>query len=76
MFEKRIGAALALALGVTLGLAAVGPLAAQQGTRAAAAAPALQPDPTLSSEDQLAPSQMRQRVPAAVAEPTGGSHTT
>ncbi|MGB6503047.1 MAG: hypothetical protein WBE99_06255 [Xanthobacteraceae bacterium] len=76
MFEKRIGAALALALGVTLGLAAVGPLAAQQGTRGAAAAPALQPDPTLSSEDQLAPSQMRQRVPAAVAEPTGGSHTT
>ncbi|MGB6467384.1 MAG: hypothetical protein WBF27_14500, partial [Xanthobacteraceae bacterium] len=49
---------------------------AQQGTRGAAAAPALQPDPTLSSEDQLAPSQMRQRVPAAVAEPTGGSHTT
>ncbi len=73
MFEKRIGAALALALGIILGLTAAGPLAAQQATRAAA--PALQHDPTLNSEDQLAPSQMRQRVPAAVAEPTGGSHT-
>ena len=64
MLEKRIGAALALALGITLGLTATGPLAAQQQ------------NPTLNSEDQLAPSQMRQKIPAAVAEPTGGSHTT
>jgi hypothetical protein len=72
MLKKRIGGA--LALGITLGLTTVGPLAAQQGTRVAA--PAMQPDPTLNSEDQLAPSQIQQRVPAAVAEPTGGSHTT
>lgn len=65
MSEKWNGAALAAALGMTLGLTAAGPLAAQQ-----------QPNPTLNSEDQLAPSQLQQRVPAAVAEPTGGSHTT
>ena len=66
-----IGAALAAALGSMLGLAAAGPLAAQQGTRPAA--PAMQSDPNLSTEDQLAPSQIKQKVPAAVAEPTGGS---
>ena len=65
MSEKWNGVALAAALGMTLGLTAAGPLAAQQ-----------QPNPTLNSEDQLAPSQLQQRVPAAVAEPTGGSHTT
>ncbi len=73
MGERWIGAALATALGLILGFTAAGPLAAQQGTRAA---PAMQPDPTLSSEDQLAPSQIKQKVPAAVAEPTGGSQTT
>ncbi len=51
---------------------AAGPLAAQQGS---GAGPAVQSDPALSSEDQLAPSQLKQKVPAAVAEPTGGSHT-
>jgi hypothetical protein len=35
------------------------------------AAPAPQPDPNLNTEDQLAPSQMKQPVPSAVAEPSG-----
>ncbi|HEY2530994.1 MAG TPA: hypothetical protein VGJ20_24190 [Xanthobacteraceae bacterium] len=38
------------------------PLLAQQ--------PRLQADPSLNAEDQLAPSQIRQAMPAAVAEPT------
>jgi hypothetical protein len=38
-----------------------------------AAAPALQSDPDLDAEDQLAPSQVRQPMPAAVPTPTGGS---
>ncbi len=74
MHETWNGVALAATLGLALGLTATAPLSAQQGPRAAA--PALQTDPTLNSEDQLAPSQIQQRVPAAVAEPTGGSHTT
>jgi hypothetical protein len=36
------------------------------------AAPALEPDPDLDAADQLAPSQVRQPMPAAVAEPVGG----
>lgn len=40
--------------------------------RGQAAAPTYEPDPDLDSEDQLAPSQIRQPMPAAVAEPTGG----
>jgi hypothetical protein len=72
MRKRLIGAATTAALGLTLGLTVAGPLAAQQGS----AAPAVQSDPTLSSEDQLAPSQIKQKIPAAVAEPTGGSHTT
>jgi hypothetical protein len=74
MRKRWIGAAITAALGLTLGYTAAGPLAAQQGS--GAAAPAVQPDPTLSSEDQLAPSQIKQKIPAAVAEPTGGSHAT
>jgi hypothetical protein len=35
-------------------------------------ASALETDPDLDAADQLAPSQMRQPMPAAVAEPTGG----
>jgi hypothetical protein len=35
-------------------------------------APALETDPGLDAADQLAPSQIRQPMPAAVAEPTGG----
>jgi hypothetical protein len=38
-------------------------------------APALETDPDLDAADQLAPSQIRQPMPAAVAEPTGGGRT-
>src|SRR5580698_5527191 len=40
-------------------------------TRKAAANPAVQPDPDLDANDQLAPSQMKQPMPAAVAQPSG-----
>lgn len=40
--------------------------------RGQASAPAFQQDPDLDVEDQLAPSQVRQPMPAAVATPTGG----
>lgn len=73
MHRGWIGAALAAALGSVLGLAGAGPLAAQQATRAAV--PAMQSDPNLNAEDQLAPSQIKQNVPAAVAEPTGAART-
>ena len=74
MGKRWIGAAQVAALGLITGVMAAGPLAAQQGS---GAGPAVQSsDPALSSEDQLAPSQLKQKVPAAVAEPTGGSHTT
>jgi hypothetical protein len=43
--------------------------------RVQTAAPALQSDPDLDAADQLAPSQLRQPMPAAVAEPTGGPRT-
>ena len=36
------------------------------------AAPVLEPDPDLDADDQLAPAQIRQPMPAAVATPTGG----
>jgi hypothetical protein len=39
--------------------------------RADTAAPTLETDPNLDQADQLAPSQIRQPMPAAVAEPTG-----
>jgi hypothetical protein len=38
-------------------------------------APALETDPDLDAADQLAPSQIRQPMPAAVAEPTGVGRT-
>lgn len=41
--------------------------------RSQASAPAFEQDPDLDVEDQLAPSQVRQPVPAAVATPTGGA---
>lgn len=73
MREKWTGAARVAALGLTLalalGAAATDPLAAQQ--RTPTAAPAMQPDPNLNTEDQLAPSQMQQAMPAAVSEPNG-----
>ncbi|HXW41348.1 MAG TPA: hypothetical protein VEK75_09115 [Xanthobacteraceae bacterium] len=58
-----------LAVGIALGLAAPGPLSAQQ--RSQFAPPAMEPDPNLATEDQLAPSQMKQTMPAAVAQPHG-----
>ena len=69
MHKRRIEAGITVAVGITLGLAAASPLAAQQ--RAGAATPTMESDPRLSTEDQLAPSQIKQSVPAAVAEPTG-----
>jgi hypothetical protein len=41
-------------------------------TRGQPQTPALETDPDLDAADQLAPSQIRQPMPAAVAEPTGG----
>jgi hypothetical protein len=41
-------------------------------TRGQPQTPMLETDPDLDAEDQLAPSQIRQPMPAAVAEPTGG----
>jgi hypothetical protein len=38
-------------------------------------APTLETDPDLDAADQLAPSQIRQPMPAPVAEPTGGGRT-
>jgi hypothetical protein len=40
------------------------------------AAPAFEHDPDLDAADQLAPSQMRQPMPAAVDEPSGGGGRT
>jgi hypothetical protein len=40
------------------------------------ATPALEPDPDLDADDQLAPSQVKQPMPAAVATPTGGEKRT
>jgi len=70
---RRIGAAAStsgLALGLSLVLAlsgaAVSPIVAQQRSIGTP-----QPDQNLNPEDQLAPSQIKQAMPAAVAEPTG-----
>src|SRR5271155_2305597 len=43
--------------------------------RVQTAAPTFEHDPDLDAADQRAPSQMRQPMPAAVAEPTGGGRT-
>jgi hypothetical protein len=40
----------------------------------AAAGPAVQLDPDLDTNDQLAPSQMKQPMPAAVSQPSGAAH--
>jgi hypothetical protein len=45
---------------------------AEKPTRRQLQAPALETDPDLDAADQLAPSQIRQPMPGAVAEPTGG----
>jgi hypothetical protein len=61
-----------LIAGLALGTA--GSPWAQQPSRTKTAAPALQYDPNLDANDQLAPSQVAQPMPAAVPTPTG--HTT
>jgi hypothetical protein len=43
-------------------------------SHANAAAPEMQSNPDLDTDDQLAPSQMKQAMPAAVAEPSGATH--
>jgi hypothetical protein len=43
-------------------------------THKAAANPAVQPDPDLDANDQLAPSQIKQPMPAAVSQPSGAAH--
>jgi hypothetical protein len=67
MRERWIGAEEAVLTGLLVCLIGVGPLRAQQGS------PAAQSDPSLNAEDQLAPSQIKQKMPAAVAEPTNGA---
>jgi hypothetical protein len=51
------------------------PVPAAKPSRGQPQAPALETDPDLDAADQLAPSQIRQPMPAAVAEPTGGGRT-
>jgi hypothetical protein len=67
MRAEWIGTGRAGVLGLLFCLAGAGPLAAQQRSPA-------QSDPSLNSEDQLAPSQMKQQMPSPVAEPTGAAH--
>ncbi len=62
-----VGFAVALALFV----GTVGPLAAQPRGSVTA-----RPSSTLNSEDELAPSQMKQPMPAAVSEPPGAAAHT
>jgi hypothetical protein len=58
--------ALGFAVAVSLSCATVDPLSAQPRGYPA-------PQPSLSAEDQLAPSQIKQPMPGAVSEPPGGS---
>jgi hypothetical protein len=46
------------------------PAAPVRAPRIQIAAPALKPDPNINPEDQFAPSQIKQPMPAAVAEPS------
>jgi len=69
MRVRKNGAGRAGALSLLLCLIGAGPLAAQQRP------PAVQNDPSLNAEDQLAPSQMKQQMPSAVAEPTGAARS-
>jgi hypothetical protein len=73
--EERMGrigssSALGFTLALVLACTAAGPLAAQQRS---IPAPAMESDPNLKSEDQLAPSQMQQAMPATASEPAGGA---
>src|SRR5215469_4825704 len=67
-FGKRLTAVLAPAFGLSLALAASSLSAAQQRQ-------INQVNPDLDTEDQLAPSQMKQPVPAAVAHPASAMHS-
>jgi hypothetical protein len=75
MYRQWVGAALLSGLALAL---TSGTLPAQQRQSSPGQAPALETDPNLDADDQLAPSQIRQPMPAAVAEPTGGGrkHTS
>ena len=69
----RIGTAASSGLGLALALALAGaapsgPLMAQQRSLAA---PTVETDPNLRPEDQLAPSQMKPAMSAAVSQPAG-----
>jgi hypothetical protein len=65
---SRLTAALAIAFGLSLGLAA---------TKAPAASRQInQVNPDLDTDDELAPSQMKQPVPAAVPQPASAAHST
>jgi hypothetical protein len=69
MHKSLIGAVAVLAS------MSAGPLSAQsQSLHARNGTPAMQSDPDLDSDDQLAPSQMKQTMPGAVAEPSGPAH--
>ena len=48
------------------------PPKAPKRSRGQGAAPVLQPDPDLDAADQLAPSQIQQQMPSAVAAPSSG----
>lgn len=68
MRGQWIGAVVAAGLAVTL----TGSVWAQQGKQV----PALERDPGLDAADQLAPSQVQQQMPAAVASPSAPSTRT
>ena len=67
-FGKRLTAVLTPAFGLSLALGASSLSAAQQRQ-------INQVNPDLDTEDQLAPSQMKQPVPAAVAHPASAMHS-
>jgi hypothetical protein len=71
MYRRWIEAALLAGLAMTI----AGTLSAQQRQQSPAPPPALESDPDLDAADQLAPSQMIQQMPAAVASPSGVKHT-
>jgi hypothetical protein len=64
-----LNVALCSAFVMSLALSASGPAVAQ-------AHKTYPTNPDLDTDDQLAPSQMKQTIPGAVAEPTGGGNTS
>ena len=54
--------------------AAPPPAKSSRHSRKTTASVAAQPDPDLDTDDQLAPSQMKQPMPAAVSQPSGNAH--